>query len=157
MRMYKDDIEKYKKFSYYVSTTLPTVINSETIISAIFSLAQLVKGKKEFNDQNLKDALVWGNGPMIKIGRTLRDGYVWSTNPNVICIRRKWVKEFEAGTGKKRTTKWSNKVDDVDFIEVVLLHELTHWADLQDGKGQRRNDIEVGWEFEKLIYTDESD
>ncbi|MEZ5427643.1 MAG: hypothetical protein R2747_15350 [Pyrinomonadaceae bacterium] len=147
--MSEKDIAKYPNFHKYVSTGLPLVSDSETKITAILDFATLTKGNNPLDENAIKAALSWGNAPMIKVANILSYGkYVPRRNPNVINIRKKWVKEFEEGGGK-RYTKWGEKVD---LVEVILLHELTHWADLQDGKMNGDKEIEMGNEFEKAIY-----
>ena len=61
------------------------------------------------------------------------------------------VKEFEAGKGLRKTAHGHM----VFLVGVTLLHELTHWADDQDGvddpvPGDPTN--EEGEEFERRVY-----
>jgi hypothetical protein len=146
MQMSADDIKEYPEFYNYVRTILPAVRNSEAKIGWISTIAGSVRGENPFDEENIKDALIWGKGPLIKVARMLNYGkYVARKNPNLIYIRRKWVKEYEEGGGKRLTKNGQP----VDLVEVILLHELTHWADYQDGKA---NKIEVGDWFEEEYY-----
>ena len=61
------------------------------------------------------------------------------------------MKEFEAGKGLRATTSGKQ----VYLVGVTLLHELTHWADAQDGHddavpGDPGN--EEGEAFERAVY-----
>ena len=85
-----------------------------------------------------------GKGPMVKV-EDMADAGQYEPGSNVIQIRKKRVEEFEAGNGL--TTAPNGKL--VYYVGVILLHELTHWADDQDGVD---NPLEEGAEFEKAIY-----
>jgi hypothetical protein len=85
---------------------------------------------------------------MLKIVSTVYYGYFKPKKPEEIAIRRKWVKEYERKEGL-RITKYGQPVE---LVEVILLHELTHWADARDGIDDTGNDVEEGIEFEKSLY-----
>lgn len=147
MQMNAEDIKNFPNFYKYVSCKLPLFRNSDAKMLAIENGASFEKGEIPFDLEKIKDALLWGKGPMIKVTRMFNYGkYVARKNPNLINIRRKWVKDYEQ-SGKKRLTKWSQQID---LIEAILLHELTHWADYQDGRVS--NEIEVGDYFEEAVY-----
>jgi hypothetical protein len=142
MQMSADDIKKYPKFKQYVSIAIPKVVEATTIISAIHKYAGVIEESK------IKEALLWGKGPMIKI--TVMDDYgqfTPSSLSNEIRIQEKIVKEFESGSRKSLKKTKSGKL--VYLVGVTLLHELTHWADDQDGID---TEGEEGEHFENAIY-----
>ena len=141
MRMTDEDIKKYDKFYKYVSLVLPKVGDR---IGAMTIIANL-SGEDE---EVIREALIWGRGPMIKIVRTIGFGYYNPKKRDEIAIRRKWVKQFEKGNGKRGI----NLGEPVELVEVILLHELTHWADDRDYLDQTGPNVEEGNEFEMSYY-----
>ncbi|MEZ5426549.1 MAG: hypothetical protein R2747_09815 [Pyrinomonadaceae bacterium] len=142
MRMTTKDIQKYPNFYKYVSTVLPTVKQSDAIVSTITALSG------ETDEEIVKKALTWGNSPLVKVGNTLSYGYYDPKKRDEIVIRRKWVKEFESGNGL-RITKWGQLVE---LVEIILLHELTHWADDRDLIDHTGDQVEEGFLFERIVY-----
>jgi hypothetical protein len=142
MQMTAKDIEKYPKFHTYISTVLPKIKDRSAIVSTITSLSG------ETDETIVTDALIWGNLPLIKIVNTRFFGYYDPQKSGEIKIRRKWVKEFEKGKGL-RITKWGELVQ---FVEVILLHELTHWTDDRDHRDHTGEEIEEGDLFEETVY-----
>jgi hypothetical protein len=142
MQMRSNDIIKYPKFYNYVSTLLPLVRDRSGIISTITDLSG------EIDEEIVRNALIWGNAPMVKVVRTLNFGFYNPKKREEICIRRKWVKEFEKEKGL-RITKWG---EPVQLVEVILLHELTHWTDDRDRIDHTGPDVEEGNLFEELNY-----
>ena len=137
-----DDIKKYPKFKQYVSIAIPKVVEATTIIKAIHKYAGVIEESK------IKEALLWGKGPMIKI--VVMDDYGQFTPnslSNEIRIQEKIVKEFESGSKNSLKKTKSGKL--VYLVGVTLLHELTHWADDQDGID---TEGEEGEHFENAIY-----
>ncbi len=141
MQMRIEDIEKFPNFHRYVSTDLPALRERSAIISVIRDLAG------DIAEETIQNALLWGRGPMIKVANIIAYGKFKPKNPEEILIRRRWVKEFEKGEGL-RITKWGQPVQ---LVEVILLHELTHWADFRDGVDDTGN-LEEGDEFEMAVY-----
>lgn len=128
MQMDKDTIKKFPKLYQYVSCQMPRVKDVKIIMSNIKKLA----GK--LTDAQLTEALAWGKGPTIKVVKDLMCSgkksfgcYSWGSNE--LRIDEAMVREFEAGRGLRRT-KYGKMVY---LVGVTLLHELTHWADAQDG------------------------
>ncbi len=141
MQMTKEDIKAYPKFAKYVSVNIPDVANVVKIITNIQKYAGTISLAK------IKEALVWGKGPMINV--TVLVGaygeFTPDSNSNEIRISDKVVKEFEEGKGLRKTPKGVF----VYLAGVTLLHELTHWADDQDGVDTPG---EEGEAFEQAIY-----
>src|SRR5262249_16618739 len=98
--------------------------------------------------EDIKDALVWGQGPLAKVD-DLSEGrlglFYAGVHSDVLYIDRKVVVGLQEGTGKRYTPSG----DLVELATVVLLHELTHWADDQDGK---KTPGEAGFLFEKQVF-----
>lgn len=148
MKMNAQDIKTFPKFTKYVSTSLPGLANVKPIISAIESIS-------EFGDTAaIKAALSWGHGPMVEVkilidkqvGRQVvspRAGYTPHTN--TITMRQRDVLDYENDKDLRKTHNGHT----VHIVGVQLLHELTHWAREQAGKGE---DEDLGFVFEKEIY-----
>lgn len=129
MQMQAADIKKFPRFVAYVSTKMPEVATVDAIISGIQKYAGAVSKK------TIKDALLWGKGPMIKIvsglmcsGKSALGCFSFGSFSNDIEIEEWTVKDFQAGKGLRKTPKGQM----VYLVGVILLHELTHWADDQD-------------------------
>lgn len=152
MQISDDTAKKFPKLRYYVKVNMPQVAEVNTIVNAIQKLA----GKT--TKETIKNALKWGQGPTITVVKDLRCAgkkaygcYKW--NSNELRIDEQLVKDFEAGKGLV-TMKNGKKVY---LVGVTLLHELTHWADAQDGvddavPGDPSN--EEGEAYEKAVYGD---
>ena len=138
MQMSADDIKTYKKFYKYVSLSMPEVAGVTKIINEIQKEAGTISTAK------IKEALLWGKGPMVKV-EDMDDAGEFTPGTNTIKIRKTRVEQFEAGKGLVKAP--NGKL--VYYVGVILLHELTHWADDQDGVD---NPLEEGDEFEKAIY-----
>ena len=146
MQMRAADIKKFRKFAAYVSVKMPEVAKVDVIISEIQKQAGTIDKK------TIKEALLWGKGPMIKIVPGLKCGgdsalgcFKPDSHSNEIEIGEETVREFESGKGLRKTPKGQH----VFLVGVTLLHELTHWADDQDGVDTPG---EEGEAFEKAIY-----
>jgi hypothetical protein len=153
MQMDPADIKCFPKFHYYVSINIPEVAKVGTIINAIAGLSGTT------SKQTIKQALIWNCGPRIKIVKDLRgdDGkkafgeFTMGANSQEIRIDKDLVREFERGKGLRKTPNGQL----VYLVGVTLLHELTHWADDQDGvddpiPGDPTN--EEGEQFEIQVY-----
>ncbi len=142
MQMNAGDIGTYPKFKQYVSIAIPKLVDAPTIISAIHKYAGII------DEAKIKEALLWGKGPLIKI--LVMDDYGQFTpnsSSNEIRIQEKIVKEFESGS--KNSLKKTKSGNLVYLVGVTLLHELTHWADDQDGID---TEGEEGEHFENAMY-----
>ncbi len=140
MKMQNVDIVRYPKFAHYVRTELSLVHGNKAIMAAMLNIGQLDRA-------TLKRALVWNQGPEIKI--TALAGAVGEFTPgigsNEIRINKTAVENFEAGRGISKTKSGKN----VYLVGVTLLHELVHWGDDRDGIDRPG---EEGAEFETTVY-----
>ena len=141
MQMNSGDISTYKKFHKYVSLKIPEVAGVGVIINAIKKQAE--QGTT-ISRATIKEALEWGKGPTVQV-EDMSDEGRFTPGTNILRIRKLRVEQFEAGKGLVKTPKGQM----VYFVGVILLHELTHWADDQDGID---NPLEEGAEFEKAVY-----
>jgi len=139
--MYKSDIENYPKLYQYVSVKIPEVAKIDVIIK------QIQKFSGDIALSRIKDALIWGKGPKLNVLDL--DGAFGEFSPgigsNELRIDSDMVEEFEAGKGLRRTP--TGKM--VYLVGVTILHELTHWADDQDGVD---TEGEEGEHFENAVY-----
>ena len=152
MRLSEDAIKTYPKLHYYLKINMPQVAEVNTIVSAIQKLAGKTTRK------TIEDAMKWGQGPLVTVvtnlvcsGIKAYGCYSWGSNE--LQIDKKLVLDFESGKGLV-ATKSGKKVY---LVGVTLLHELTHWADAQDGiddavAGDPSN--EEGNAYEKGVYGD---
>ena len=142
MKMSNTDITSYPKFAYYVRKNIPEVINVRSIVNAMRQIGQLDRAA-------LQRALRWGENPTIKI-TTLSDGTYGEFTPDIssneLRIHKGLVEDFETGRPQRQRTSSGGHVY---FIGVVLLHELIHWGDDQDGIDRPG---EEGKEFERVVY-----
>ncbi len=150
MRLSERLIVAYPRFALYVEEELPAFAEMDDIIDTIHGLAGSTTRAE------IIDALQWRQGPQISIikrlvcaGGPAYGCYTWGSNQ--IMINETTVSEYEAGRGLVKVSKGRQ----VDMIGVTLLHELTHWADAQDGvddpvPGDPSN--EEGEAFERAIY-----
>ena len=144
-----NDIKTYKKFARFVSASIPLLAQNAKIIGALKAVAGDIEAK------TIKEALHWGKGPTIELRQYARDpkagtiatgGY--KANSNKLTVNTYYVSQYEVGHGEEKRRTANGTM--VNFVEVILLHELAHWADEQDGKV---NDaVDVGFEFEKRVY-----
>lgn len=140
MQMSKGDTSKFPKLKKYVSCSIPEVSTVKPIIDAI------KKNAGTISETTIKDALVWGQGPMLKVLVMSPLGeFSPGISSNELRLQEKMVKEFEAGKGLRKTL--SGKL--VYLVGVTILHELTHWADDQDGIDTTGEEGEL---FEKDVY-----
>ena len=150
MRLAERMITAYPRFGRYVREELPAFAEMEDIIDTIVELAGSTPRA------SIVDALQWGRGPSISIVKRLVCAggpaygcYTWGSNQ--LMVNEITVAEYEAGRGQVKV----NKGRMVDLIGVTLLHELTHWADAQDGVDDPVPDDptnEEGEAFERRIY-----
>ncbi len=150
MRLHERQIVAYPRFALYVRDELPTFAEMDEIIDTIHGLSGATPR------QAIVDALQWGQGPMISVIKRLVCGggpaygcYTWGSNQ--LMINEMTVAEYESGRGLVKVHKGRQ----VDLIGVTLLHELTHWADAQDGVDDPIPDDptnEEGDAFERAVY-----
>jgi len=138
MQMSADDIRRFPQFHKYVSLRIPEVAQVAKIVSSIQANAG------EISIAKIKEALSWGKGPMIKV-TVMDDAGEFTPGTNEIKIREQRVKEFEGGKGLVKAPNGRL----VYYVGVILLHELTHWADDQDGVD---TEGEEGDAFETAVY-----
>ncbi|ARO87979.1 hypothetical protein EBAPG3_009480 [Nitrosospira lacus] len=151
MKMDDATIKQYPKFHYYVRVNMPDVANVKAIISQIRKLS----GATSRN--TIMNALKWGKNPAIKVvpnlvcaGVKAYGCYSWGSDE--LQIDEDLVKDFEAGKGIVKNASGKR----VYLVGATLLHELTHWADAQDGgvddpvPGDPTN--EEGNAYEKGVY-----
>ena len=141
MRMANTDL-KYGKLQVLVSTVLPAYRTNQFVIDTIQKIAGAIC------KEDIKDALIWNQGPLAKVD-DLSDGklglFIAGIHSDVLYIDRKVVVGRQEGNGKRYTPSG----DLVELATVVLLHELTHWADDQDGNHAPG---EAGFLFEKQVF-----
>ena len=143
-------IVAYPRFAQFVREELPGFAEMDDIIDTIHGLSGSTPRAA------IAEALQWRQGPQISIVKRLVCAggpaygcYTWGSN--IVMINEHTVAEYEAGRGQVKV----NKGRQVDLIGVTLLHELTHWADAQDGVDDPvPNDPtnEEGEAFERAIY-----
>ncbi len=142
MKMANADITRYPRFAYYVRRNIPELIHVRSIVRAMRSIGQMDRA-------TLRRALRWGEEPNIKI-TPLADGTYGEFTPNIgsneLRIHTGLVEDFETGRPHRQATRSGGQVY---FIGVVLLHELVHWGDDQDGIDRAG---EEGKEFERTVY-----
>ncbi len=147
MRMSADDIKKYPQFYEYIRFKMPEVRSVGAIVNSIKKLA----GKTP--RATITEALKWGQGPLIKIvknlasstGERVNGQYAWGSSELQIDEDR--VTSFEKQKGH---IGFNKKGQHVYLVGVTVLHELTHWADAQDGVDDQP--YEEGDQYEKDVY-----
>jgi hypothetical protein len=142
--------KSYPKFTYYLRHDMPKVANVTSIVNAIKALSGTT------SKATIWKALKWGNEPEIKIVPNLICAGVkaygcYTFGATEIRVDKQLVDDFEAGLGITKTASGRR----VYLLGVTLLHELTHWADSQDGvddpvDGDPSN--EEGNAYEKGVY-----
>jgi zincin-like metallopeptidase toxin 3 of polymorphic toxin system len=150
MKMDEATIKAYPKLHYYVRVNMPEAGNVAAIVSQIKKLAGTT------SRATIKNALKWGHGPTIEVVPNLVCAGVnaygcYSWGGDILQIDEAMVKDFEAGKGVVKNAKGKR----VYLVGATLLHELTHWADAQDGvdnpvAGDPGN--EEGNAYEKGVY-----
>lgn len=142
MQMSSADIRRFPRFARYVSVSIP-----RDIIPNSFIISKIQKFAGTIGTETIIDALRWGQGPMINItqlGDT--DGeFTPDIGSNEIRIDVDRVRAFENGGGRGVTGHGRM----VFMVGVILLHELVHWADDQDGVDTAG---EEGFSFEQEVY-----
>jgi hypothetical protein len=144
MRLDEQTIKDYPKMHYYVRVNMPQVANVQAIVSQIHKIAGKV------DKATIKNALKWGEGPTIKVVDNLmcagaKSYGCYSFGSDVLRVDKALVEEFEAGKGLVKTAH--GKL--VYLLGVTILHELTHWADAQDGDNAAGED---GNAYERGVY-----
>src|SRR5262245_11829321 len=142
MQMSPEDIKAYAKLQQHVSTVLPALKANNKIIDTIWKLAGTICR------EDIKDALDWGKGPMVKVadlGPKTLGAFTPGVKSNEIRIATRVVTEVIDGKGQRTTPAGEL----VELVTVTLLHELTHWADDQDGVDTPGEEGEL---FEQEVY-----
>lgn len=133
------DARTYQNLAEYMSRRLPTVYT-------VPSIAYALRETGQFNRIKLRQSLRWGQGPTVVVRNLVGANGEFTPNigSNEIRVNRPLVEAFEAGGGIERA-----RAGNVYVIGTVLLHELVHWCDDQDGIDRPG---EEGKEFEQLVY-----
>jgi len=143
------EIKNHSKLAQHVSTVLPTYQTNQLVIDTMQKLAGGI------TKDAIKAALVWGQGPTVRVVE-LPEGvngrFYKGMQSHIIFISTNVVDEFDKGNGR-RTTPLKGEL--VEQVTITLLHEMTHWADDQDGKVENSK-VEEGWEFEKTVWGNSS-
>ena len=128
MRLSDARIADYPRLARYVREDMPNLVHARSVVDAI----------KKFSGRTpreaIVDALQWEQGPeIIVVKRLVCAGtpaygcYTWGSDQ--LHIDGVTVGEYEAGRGVVKDLNGLR----VPLIGVTILHELTHWADAQDG------------------------
>ena len=150
MRLADTYITQYPKLQSYVENDIAALADVPLIVNAI----------KKFSGQTsmatIRRGLSWGTPPHIKIVPGLKCGgseaygcYAWGSSN--IQIDYWHAQSFEVGADLRPTRNGTM----VHRVGVILLHELTHWADAQDGIDDVIPDDpsnEEGHAFEREVY-----
>ena len=142
MQLSAADIKAYPKFAKYVSLSMPEIAQVAMIVAKIKQLAGKISTAK------IKESLVWGKGPMVTVADLAADTngeFSPDISSNEIRVARPRVVQFESGKGLEKT-KYGRLIY---IVGTILLHELTHWADDQDGVDHPE---EEGKKFEEAMY-----
>lgn len=152
MKLSDARIAQYPRFARYVREDVPNLVHAQGVVDAI----------KKFSGrtprETIVEALEWGKGPeIIVVKRLVCAGipsygcYTWGSDQ--LHINGMSVSEYEAGRG---IVKDLNGLS-VPLVGVTLLHELTHWADAQDGVNDPIPGDPTGEEgnaFERAVFGD---
>jgi hypothetical protein len=143
-------IQDHPKMHYYVRVNMPDVANVKAIVNQIKKLAGAT------SNEPIKNAMKWGEEPRLEVvddlwcaGVKAYGCYSWGSD--VLQIDKDLVDDFEAGKGIVKNAAGKR----VYLLGATILHELTHWADAQDGvddavPGDPSN--EEGNAYEKGVY-----
>jgi hypothetical protein len=140
MKMNPKHIKSFPKFANFVCRQLPSVMRNDKILDIIQKVAGDIPRK------NIAQSFLWGQLPWVVPAVLDVDG-LHTPNTDIIQINYLHVLEFQNGQDIVQVPNGKA----VKFLCVVLLHELTHWADMYDRK-RRGEDEEAGFLFEKLAY-----
>ena len=124
----------------------PDQVKQNLQVAVIVNTIQKLAGT--ISKATIRQALEWGHGPMVKVADLPDDTngeFTPDSGSNEIRINRKRVEQFEKGKGLEKTAHGNL----VYVVGTILLHELTHWADDQDGVDTPG---EEGKMFEEAIY-----
>lgn len=112
---------KYPKFTEYVKN-VSSLVNNSKIVDGLIKYGQFTK-------ENIPNVLSWGKGPSINI-EALEGAYgeyYPGKKTNEIKVNEKYVKLLESASG--------TELENLRYLlVVVLLHELVHYGDDQDGQ-----------------------
>lgn len=151
MQMSKEDINTYKKFGLYVRSSFHQVAQVPSIVHNL-------KAHGSLTIEEIRNAVQWGNGPMIVI-KSLSNfqcnaitaspmGCFQPSAPHQIEVEIEYVKSYErdpngAGIGHNA------RGQAVYVVGVILLHELCHWGNFKHGVAES---TEQGEAFEIATY-----
>ena len=140
MRMYQDHIKAFPKFANLISQQLPLMVHNSHILESIHNAAGKVTGDL------VRDALLWRRLPWVVPEDMENADGLYTAYSTTLRIHYLRILEYQAGEGVMQAPNGQA----VLYICVVVLHELTHWADWQFDK--KRKTGEAGFDFEKLAY-----
>ncbi|MGE0825340.1 MAG: hypothetical protein AB7G75_32390 [Candidatus Binatia bacterium] len=151
MKMAKEDIKSFPKFSLYVRQSFPQVIQVKSIVHNL-------KAHGSLTTEEIRHAVQWGNDPLIVIkplsnfrcnARTASPmGCFQQSAPNQIEVEIEYVKTYEQdpnGAGVGRNARGQT----VYVVGVILLHEICHWGNFKHGVTES---TEKGEAFEIATY-----
>lgn len=152
MRLPKVHQDRFPTFSKYVKTKIPLFRTDREIVDTIHDLVELPKPA-------IKNAMMWGTQPVIKVARDLRCarhagfGCFRNVAPDTIEIEERLVQLFE---DQVYVTTRGTQQSKVVQVGITLLHELVHWADYRVNKRHTRVISiykDVGDKWEKLTFS----
>jgi Metallopeptidase toxin 3 len=151
MLMNRAVIRSFPKFVRHVSVQLPRLARDATLLAALRQFSGMAP------EALLRGALRWGGLPRVEVKflapspapgggvRIPTGGY--TNHTDTITLNKTLVDEFEKGGGRLPTARRGH----VALVEVILLHELTHWAKEQVQAEDSENHDE-GFAFEEAFY-----
>jgi RHS repeat-associated protein len=132
----------YPLLTNYLKNNIAEILNSPEIMSALSTYGQLTSAE-------VKAALVWGEGPTIKITELeSRNGrFISNIHSDELLLNKEIVDNLEKALAE-------NKQANLLLVTSTILHEFTHYGDDQDGSDYPG---EEGTEFEKAVFGDDID
>ncbi len=128
---------QYPKLTEYLKNQLPNLANEELIVDALKQYGSLT-------EQQIKDALTWGQGPIIEI--VDMNCCLGSFGPNFGFDSNTLIISTELANVLENNITISNDALNF-FIGVVILHEFTHFGDFHFNgnmyEGEEGSDFEL--------------
>ncbi|WP_394906736.1 hypothetical protein [uncultured Mesonia sp.] len=156
-----DYANEFPHFTNFLKNELVDIADDQTIVDAL-------KQWGSVTEEQIIDALTWGNGPYIKLS--------YLSSIHTIMGRFNGLPtshpEGFAGPDTIELNYWT--IEDIEdklenggpfdakvykfFIAIVILHEYTHYGDFHyNGNMYHETGTETGWEFEKEIIGTQID
>lgn len=161
-------LAKFPRLLHFLKTDLPRVADNEKVLNAYIMSAATSGGRRPIKPPVTKDdprlanyrlhalmSLRIGGGPSVLVMKLMP-----TFDP-----RTKQVKEADAETnpGGNATTfnkrliqgleAFSNRDNAIQALEMVALHELTHWLHARAVRNPKEEATEVGFAFEEMAYS----